>query len=177
MTDTIPTITPQELGNLIKNGKTLDMIDVRMPTEFRECHAEQARSVPLDALDPKTLMASRNSDPLYIICKSGNRSRMACDQIIAAGYENVVNVEGGTDSWAEAGLPVVGGKKRKKVMSLERQVRIAAGLFVLTGAVLAWYVHPWFIAIPAFVGAGLMFSGITNTCGMGWALMKMPWNQ
>ena len=174
MAETISAITPQELDNLIKGGKTLDVIDVRMPTEFRECHTDLARNVPLDSLDPKTLMEERNGGPLYILCRSGNRSRMACEKIVSAGYGNVVNVEGGMEAWEKAGLPVVRGKK---VMALERQVRIAAGFFVLAGAVLGWFVHPGFIAIPAFVGAGLMFAGITNTCGMGWVLMKMPWNQ
>lgn len=174
MTETVSTITPQEVKELRKIGKTLEMIDVSMPTEFRECHAEQARNVPLDSLDPKTLMGSRNGDPLYILCRSGTRSRMACEKIVSAGYDNVVDVEGGMKAWEKAGLSVVRGKK---VISLERQIRITAGLFVLTGAALAWFVHPYYIAIPAFVGAGLIFSGITNTCPMGMAIAKMPWNQ
>jgi len=74
----------------------------------------------------------------------------------------------------EAGLPVVRGKK---AISLERQVRIAAGSLVLLGAVLGSFVHPAFIGLSAFVGAGLAFSGITDTCGMGMILARMPWNQ
>ena len=91
-----------------------------------------------------------------------------------AGYPNVVNVEGGTQACVSAGLPVVRGKK---AISLERQVRIAAGSLVLIGAVLAWLVHPAFIGLSAFVGAGLVFAGITDTCGMGMLLARMPWNQ
>lgn len=83
-------------------------------------------------------------------------------------------MEGGTQAWDLAGLPVSRGKK---AMSLERQVRIAAGFLVFLGAALGFFVHPYFIAISAFVGAGLMFAGITDTCGMGMMLAKMPWNQ
>jgi hypothetical protein len=86
----------------------------------------------------------------------------------------VVNVEGGTQAWDEAGLPVVRGQK---AISLERQVRIAAGSLVLLGALLGYFAHPYWIALSAFVGAGLVFAGITDTCGMGMLLARMPWNQ
>src|SRR6056297_1735221 len=168
------TITPQELR---QKGESIDLIDVRTPVEFRQVHAKPARNVPLDQLDPQRVMEARNgsaSQPLYVICKSGNRAGKACQQFEQAGYENVVNVEGGTEAWEAAGLPVDRGQK---AMSLERQVRIAAGSLVLIGALLAVLVHPWFIALSAFVGAGLVFAGITDTCGMGMLLAKMPWNQ
>jgi rhodanese-related sulfurtransferase len=63
------------------------------------------------------------------------------------------------------------------VISLERQVRIAAGSLVLIGVLLAYFVHPGFIALSAFVGAGLVFAGVTDWCGMGLLLAKLPWNQ
>ena len=85
-----------------------------------------------------------------------------------------MNVERGTQAWQEAGLPVVRGKK---ILSLERQVRIAAGILVLIGAMLGWIIHPAFTGMSAFVGAGLVFSGITDSCAMGMLLAKMPWNQ
>ena len=86
----------------------------------------------------------------------------------------MLNVEGGTLAWAEAGLPVVRGKR---AISLERQVRIAAGSLVLLGAILGWMVHPVFVGVSAFIGAGLVFAGITDTCGMGLLLARMPWNR
>ena len=113
-------------------------------------------------------------EPLYVICRSGGRGRQACEKFLQAGFSNVVNVEGGTTACVEAGLPVVRGRK---AISLERQVRIAAGSLVLLGAVLGWFVHPAFVGLSAFVGAGLMFAGITDTCGMGMILARMPWNQ
>ena len=83
-------------------------------------------------------------------------------------------MEGGTLACVEAGLPVVRGRK---AISLERQVRIAAGLLVLLGALLGWLVHPAFVGLSAFVGAGLVFAGVTDTCGMGLLLARMPWNR
>jgi rhodanese-related sulfurtransferase len=172
----ITTISPQELALVRSSGKKIELIDVRTPLEFREIHVDVARNVPLDRLDSKTLGApgSGSGDgPLYVICRSGSRGKQACERLSAAGL-NVVNVEGGTLAWEAAGLPVVRGKK---AISLERQVRIAAGFLVLVGAILAMTVHPYFAGLSAFVGAGLMFAGITDTCGMAMVLAKMPWNQ
>jgi rhodanese-related sulfurtransferase len=173
---TITVIKPQELAGLCKEGKKVELIDVRTPVEFREVHVEIARNVPLDQLDAAALMQGRNgsaSEPLYIICRSGGRGQQACEKFLKAGFANVVNVEGGTMACVEAGLPVIRGKK---AISLERQVRIAAGLLVLLGAALS-FVHFAFIGLSAFVGAGLVFAGITDTCGMGMILARMPWNQ
>lgn len=173
----IPVISPHDLAELCKNGKSVEIIDVRTPMEFREVHLEGARSVPLDALDPAAIMKARTSaehEPIYIVCRSGSRGRAACEKFLAAGFTNIVNVEGGTLACIESGLPVVRGKK---TISLERQVRIAAGLLVLVGALLAFFVHPAFVFLSAFIGAGLVFAGVTDTCGMGLMLAKMPWNR
>ncbi len=173
----IEAIKPKELLELCKQGRKIDLIDVRTPVEYREVHVGIARNAPLDQLDPASLMHARNgsaNDPLYVICRSGSRGQQACEKFFKAGFSDVVNIEGGTMACIEAGLPVIRGKK---AISLERQVRIAAGSFVLLGAVLGWLVHPAFIGLSAFVGAGLVFSGITDTCGMGMILARMPWNR
>jgi len=170
-------IPAARFAELCKDGKKVDVIDVRTPVEFREVHVEFARNVPLDQLDPQSLMQSRNgatNDPLYVLCRSGGRGQQACERFRKAGYSNVVNVEGGTLACIEAGVPVVRGQK---AMSLERQVRIAAGSLVLLGSTLAWFVDPAFVGLSGFVGAGLVFAGITDTCGMGMVLARMPWNQ
>ena len=172
---TVTTMSPHQLAELCKDGKKIDLIDVRTPVEFREVHVQIARNVPLDRLDPAALMQARNGsadEPLYILCRSGSRGQQACEKFLTAGFANVVNIEGGTLACIEAGLPVVRGKK---AISLERQVRIAAGLLVLLGAGLS-FVHLAFIGLSAFVGAGLVFAGITDTCGMGMMLARMPWN-
>jgi len=173
----IQSISPQQLQELYHSGREVDLIDVRTPVEFREVHVAFARNVPLDALHPQSVQdarGNRQSEPLYVICRSGSRGKQACDKFIAAGIAQVVNVEGGTLACDQAGLEVVRGKK---AVSLERQVRIAAGLLVLAGAALGFFVDQRWIALSAFVGAGLVFAGITDTCGMGMILARMPWNQ
>lgn len=167
------TITPRQLHELTQHGQTPELIDVRTPVEFREMHIAFARNVPLDRLDPATVSA-RPDAPVHVICLGGGRGKQACEKLLAAGFQNVVNVEGGTRAWVQDGFPVVRGKK---AISLERQVRIAAGSLVLIGVALSYFVHPYLIGLSAFVGAGLVFAGITDTCGMGIMLSKMPWNQ
>ncbi len=169
-------ISPANLAERIRGGRKIELIDVRTPVEFREVHLEPARNVPLDQLDPKALIEQRKGstgEPLYVICKSGGRSRQACEKLVSAGFTNIINVEGGTTACVAAGLPVVRGKK---AISLERQVRIAAGSLVLLGAIGSCWFQP-LIWLSAFVGAGLVFAGITDTCGMGMLLARMPWNR
>ncbi len=172
----VTTISPQQLFARQQADDSVELIDVRTPVEYREVHVSFARNVPLDQLNASQISAGRedSAQPLYVICRSGSRGKQACEQLQAAGYTNVMNVEGGTQAWDQAGLPVVRGKK---AISLERQVRIAAGALVVTGAALGVFVHPYWMGLSAFVGAGLMFAGITDTCGMGMILARMPWNQ
>jgi len=172
-----PSITPRALADLLAQGKKIELIDVRIPTEYREMHIAQARNVPLDQLDPGELVQSRNGsqhEPLYVICRSGVRSQQACEKLLKANCTNVINIEGGTLAWAESGLPLVRGKK---AIPLERQIRIVSGALILTGATLSWYVHPAFVGLSAFVGVGLIFAGITGICPMGMLIARMPWNQ
>jgi rhodanese-related sulfurtransferase len=169
-------ISVQEFAPLSRQGG-FDLIDVRSMMEFYEVHAVGALSAPLDTLNPKAIMESRGakaSEPLYIICRSGGRSAQACQMFEKAGYSNVVNVEGGTLAWEQAGLAVNRGQK--KMISLERQVRICAGLLTLIGSLLAFW-NIGFLVVPAFIGAGLTFAGLSNTCGMGILLAKAPWNR
>ncbi len=173
----VPTITPEGVEELRRRGEAVDLIDVRTAVEYREVHAEPARLVPLDALDPRAIIEARNGkreEPLYLICRSGSRGRRACEKFHAAGFSNVINVEGGTLAWERAGLSVVRGRK---AISLERQVRIAAGSLVVLGTALGVLVHPAFLGLPAFVGAGLVFAGVTDSCAMGTMLARMPWNR
>jgi rhodanese-related sulfurtransferase len=173
---TLSTITPKQLHDEIRSGKKINLIDVRTPVEFREVHVSCAKNVPLDRISAAQHSEIPNdaAAPTYVICKSGGRSKQACDKLVAGGYKNIINVEGGTSACEQAGLPVVRGKK---AMSLERQVRIAAGTLVFIGTLLAAFVNDWFALLPGFVGAGLVFAGLTDTCGMGMILARMPWNQ
>ena len=172
------TITPRQLHDRLQQGEKLHLLDVRTPAEHAEIHVPDVQLVPLDKLD-HTKLASINGfaedQPLYIFCRTGNRAKQAAEKLEKGGYMQCSVVEGGTMAWAEAGLPVNRGTS--KVISLERQVRIAAGGIVLTGVLLAQFVHPAFIWLSGFIGAGLTFAGITDWCGMGMLIAKLPWNQ
>ena len=172
----VASITVTELAIKMAGGERIDLIDVRTAAEFTEIHAEPAKLLSLDKLTAdlaKQLCSNTGAAPIYVICKSGGRGRQACEKLQFAGL-NLINVEGGTTAWAAAGLPVIRGRK---TISLERQVRIAAGLMVFLGTLLGAFANPLFLIIPGFVGAGLVFAGVTDTCGMAMMLAKMPWNQ
>lgn len=168
-------ISASEFGERLAADPNVRVIDVRTPVEFQEVHLQAARNIPLDRIDSSVTESLKEADgTTYVVCQSGKRGEQACRKLDAEGVRNVVNVAGGTRACVEAGLPVGRGRA---VMSLERQVRIAAGLLVLIGAVLAMTVHVAFAGLSAFVGAGLVFAGLTDTCGMGMLLARMPWNQ
>jgi rhodanese-related sulfurtransferase len=171
-------ITPRQLHDRLQQGERLHLLDVRTPAEHAEIYVPGVRLAPLDRLNAAQL-ASENGftkdQPLYIFCRSGNRAKQAAEKLEKCGYKQCHVVEGGTLAWAEAGLPVNRGAS--KVISLERQVRIAAGAIVFTGVLLSHFVNPAFIWLSGFIGAGLVFAGITDWCGMGMLIAKLPWNQ
>ena len=167
------TITSTELPELIR--KNACVIDVRSPAEFRAVHVAGATLEPLDRLDAAAFCHEHGSEnPVYILCKSGKRASMAAEKIQAAGHTKVHVIEGGTDAAVEAGITVVRGSG---AISIERQVRIAAGALVFSSTLLGLFVHVGFFGLSAFIGAGLVFAGVTDTCGMGMLLAKMPWNR
>lgn len=150
-------------------------LDVRTPGEYAAAHIADSLLMPLDQLDPQAVRERlQPGQPCVVVCQSGNRARKAAERLAAGGVNNLHVLEGGIHAWQQAGLEVNRGKG---VISIERQVRIAAGLLVLTGVALALWVHPGWLALSAFVGAGLVFAGITDFCGMGLLLARMPWNQ
>ena len=169
-------ISPKKLCELHQQNP-VDLIDVRTPAEFGDVRASFARNIPLDRLDPKAVVNAKgteSSKPIYLICKSGGRSSQACKKFMDAGFQNVIDVAGGTLAWDAAGLPVIRGKK---VISVDRQMRIVAGTLVLVGALLAYYVDPRWAGLSGFVGAGLIFAGVTDICPMMNVIARMPWNQ
>ncbi len=163
-------ISATEFRRRLARQPGLRLIDVRTPAEYRELHVVGAVNTPLDRLNPGDFVAEQGE--LFVICRSGSRAAMACEKLAAAGVDRLVSVEGGTLACADAGVEV---RRGRKAVSLERQVRIVAGGLVLVGVVLAWF-HPAWLALSAFVGAGLVFAGITDTCGMAMLLARMPWN-
>ena len=171
------TITPRLLHDRLQQGEKFHLIDVRTPAEHAEVHVPGVLLAPLDRLDER--LASEygctKDLPIVFFCRSGSRAKQAAEKLEKCGYTQCCVVEGGTMAWVEAGLPVNRGSS--KVISLERQVRITAGVIVLLGVLLAQFVHPAFIWLPGFIGAGLVFAGITDWCGMGMLLARLPWNQ
>lgn len=164
------------------------VIDVRTKMEHDEKRLKsQHIHVPLDELSPADFMMRRGLDKgaaVYIICRSGKRAAQAAEKFNAAGYTNIYVVDGGLMACEECGHAVEGHtvqvntstQKSTGPLSLERQVRIAAGLLAALGALLGLAVHPLFTVIPLFVGGGLVFAGITDRCGMALILTKAPWN-
>lgn len=168
-------LTPQQLQKAMAGGKPVTLVDVRTPAEFAAVHLADAQSLPLEHLDRAALsQLAGEKATCVLICASGRRAAAAREKLAAAGVEDATVLEGGMSAWIQAGQPVVRGKG---VISLERQVRIAAGLLVLAGVLLGLRVHPAFFALSGFVGAGLAFAGITDWCGMALLLARMPWNQ
>ena len=168
-------IQATQLNAEIQSGKRVSLIDVRTPAEYGEVHIPGSQLMPLDRLDAAAVKsASSDEGQCVLICRSGKRAEQAYQKLHAAGCGNLVILDGGVAAWESAGLPVERGAK---AMSLERQVRIAAGSLVLLGVILGTWVHPGFYGLSAFVGAGLIFAGVTDWCGMAMVLAKMPWNQ
>jgi rhodanese-related sulfurtransferase len=148
---------------------------VRTPGEFATAHIPGAYNVPLDTLAEHAREIRTVVDaPIVLVCQSGNRARQADAALRSLGMSNLHLLDGGMSAWQASGLPVNRGAQR---MSLERQVRIAAGAMVAIGAILALTVHPLFALLSAFVGSGLVFAGVTDTCMMGLLLARLPYNQ
>lgn len=168
------TISPIELQNLLAIKPDLLLLDVRTPVEFAEVHVTQARNVPLDQLLPGAVQVQKDQ-AVFLLCRSGQRPTKAAEKLAKQGFVAPIVVEGGTLAWMAANLPVT--RSAVKVISLERQVRIAAGSLVLFGVLLGWFVQGGFYGLAAFVGAGLVFAGVTDFCGMGLLLAKLPWNR
>jgi len=158
-----------------KLGKEdLHLVDVREYAEYAGGRVAGAKLVPLGELEARHTELD-HTKPVYVMCRTGRRSGEAQKRLKALGFTNVVNVAGGFEDWKKQDLPFE--QDENAPWSLERQVRFAAGLLVLLGVVLSLAVHPYFIAISAFVGAGLTFAGATDWCGMAMLLAKMPWNR
>lgn len=176
MSNEIPTVTPQQALEITADNAAAILLDVRTPSEFSARRAVGARNIPLDVI-PATIESGELSKDatICVLCEKGGRAAIAAGHLLKAGHRAVHVVLGGTEAWAGNGLPVEGSGQ--KVISIERQVRIVAGSLVLTGVILGLLVNSAFFALPAFVGAGLVFAGVTDWCGMGLLLARAPWNK
>jgi rhodanese-related sulfurtransferase len=163
----------EELKEFMSKGEGI-LIDVREYAEFANGRIPGAKLVPLADIEKRYTEIPRDKT-VFVICRTGRRSSEAERKLLALGFSDVQNVAGGFEAWKAAGFEYE--KDAKSIWSLERQVRFTAGFLVLLGVVLSLLVHPYFIGLPAFIGAGLMFAAITDTCGMAMLLAKMPWNK
>lgn len=170
-------ISASELSSLLNSAPPLNLIDVRTPAEFAEVHVRGAKNVPLSECDEATLVGFGfdKSKPLYVLCKSGGRAKMACGKLAGDGFSQVILVEGGTNACIEQGVNLIRGGL--KVISIEQQIRVIAGAVILVSLFGWMLVSSAFLLLAAFVGAGLIFSGLTGICGLAMLLEKMPWNK
>jgi rhodanese-related sulfurtransferase len=170
-------VSPCDLNRRLVAGQPAELLDVRTPAEFATAHVPGAKLVPLHELDAAAFLKQRGAEPkpIYVLCQSGGRARHAIKKFQRAGFDDCVLVEGGTQAWMDAGLPV--GRGPSDVLPLMRQVQITIGLFSAIGVALALTISSWFAVIPLLTGCGLLFAGITGFCGLALVLAKMPWNK
>ncbi len=162
--------------------KTADMciLDVRTAAEVKASALPDCLHIPLHELTPARLQneiekSGKSGAQVYLLCQGGKRAEMAADQLTGNVDSELVIIEGGMNAIQAAQIPLL--QTGKAMMSLERQVRIAAGFLVLIGVILGFVVNSGFFVLSGFVGAGLMFAGITDTCMMGLLIARMPWNR
>jgi len=168
------TISAADAAKFVAEGGASSVIDVRTGAEFDAEHIPGARLIPVDQIAARADEVRAVPAPRLLLCRSGSRATTAQKALEKLHVAGLSIVEGGISAYAAAGGVTVKGRKR---MSIERQVRIGAGTFVLAGVLLGVFVNPLFLILSGFVGAGLIFAGITDWCGMGILLGKMPWNK
>jgi rhodanese-related sulfurtransferase len=164
------TITSADLRQFMKSPHPPQLIDVRSPGEFASGHVPGAVNIPMEQLESRLDDVGAQA---VLICQGGTRAKLSAEWI--GQQRNPLILEGGTDAWQSAGYPVVTCVPCR--WSLERQVRLGAGLMVLTGTILSLLLESSWVFLAMFAGAGLTFAGLTNICGMGMLLARMPWNQ
>ncbi|KAF4405852.1 MULTISPECIES: rhodanese-like domain-containing protein [Streptomyces] len=155
----------------------LTVIDVRTPGEYASGHVPGAHNVPLDRLDaalPALRTAAERGD-LLVVCASGARSARACVSLAEHGI-TAATLSGGTAAWSEQGHDVHRSGGGRTVWAMERQVRLTAGSVVLVGLA-AGRRWPAARLLSAGIAGGLVFSALTDTCGMARVLAKLPHNR
>jgi rhodanese-related sulfurtransferase len=170
---TLPSVEPATVHAWLQRGEAV-LIDVREADEHARERIAGVRLAPLSRFDPQAFSNERGKIAVFH-CSSGNRTAQAASRLLGAGFADAYQLAGGIQGWKRAGLPVLAD--RTAPLPIMRQVQIVAGSLVLLGVVLAVLVSPWFMALSAFVGAGLIVAGVTGFCGMANLLLHMPWNR
>ncbi|WP_017582298.1 rhodanese-like domain-containing protein [Nocardiopsis valliformis] len=167
-------IDARSVRHLVETDPDTLLVDVRTPAEYESSHIPGAINLPLGRVDAhlERIVADAGGR-LVLVCQSGNRAVQCQGKLAAAGLDDTVVMDGGMNAWQGQGAPVERGRRR---WALERQVRLAAGGLVLV-SVLVSLLWPPLVAVAGFVGAGLVFAAVTDTCAMGMALSRLPYNQ
>lgn len=163
-----------EVRALVDTDPDTLLVDVRTPAEYENAHIPGAVNLPLGQVDRHLeRIVSDAGGRLVLICQSGHRAAQCQSRLGAAGLADTVVMTGGMNAWEAADAPVLRGRPR---WALERQVRLVAGSIVLVSVLtsLLWAPAVW---IAAFIGAGLTFAAVTDTCAMGMMLTRLPYNQ
>jgi glyoxylase-like metal-dependent hydrolase (beta-lactamase superfamily II)/rhodanese-related sulfurtransferase len=167
-------VSAHQAQEIISKDSNTKLLDVRSAFEYSQIHIKDSVNIPIDMLNARIHDLSQSKNSYIVLCRTGNRSPMAADMLLQAGIHSVKVLQGGMTAWQKAKLAVIKGEGG---VSLERQVRFAAGSLVLLGIILSWFVHPVFLGLSIFVSCGLIFSGLTDSCLMGMLLMKLPYNK
>ncbi|HEX5543159.1 MAG TPA: rhodanese-like domain-containing protein [Micromonospora sp.] len=172
--NSITTIDVATARAVLANNPDTLIVDVRTPGEFETAHVPGSINLPLDQVDSNLDQIVTNAGGrILLICQSGSRATQACTKLVRAGLTSTTVISGGMNAWITAGGPAERGRDR---WSLERQVRLVAGSIVLISVLASiWWAPARFVA--GFIGAGLVFAALTNTCGMGMMLSKLPYNR
>jgi rhodanese-related sulfurtransferase len=161
------------LREVLENGE-VHLVDVREQVEFAGGRVAGASLLPLAELEARHTELD-HAKPIYVMCRTGRRSAEAQQKLHDLGFTNVINVAGGFEAWKKEKLPFE--RDEHAPWSIERQVRFTAGLLVLIGVLLSFFVHPYLIVLSGLIGFGLAFTAAIDWCGMGMLIAKMPWNR
>ncbi len=170
----LPNISPEKALEMVKAGEAR-LVDVRESSEYAAEHISGARLVPLSIAQSYPLKDDDAPEkPVIFFCRTGKRTENNAALLSSlAGNVPSYQVQGGITGWKQAGLPV---EQSRVPFPMFRQIQISAGLLVLLGILGSFVWHPMYW-LAAFVGAGLVFAGVTGFCGLALLLAKMPWNR
>lgn len=173
MTGELKTIDPKTAQSWFEQEKA-QIFDIRETDEYAREHIPGAHLVPLSSFDSAEFPHDRSKIAVFH-CGSGQRTAEAAAAILSSGWAEVYQLEAGLAGWKKAGLPT--NLDRSAPISIQRQVQITAGSLILLGVLLAWLLSPWFVLLSGFVGAGLVFAGLSGTCAMANLLAWLPYNR
>jgi len=168
------TINVNDLQKIMKTNKDIKIVDVRTLSEKNNIYIDGTHHIPSEKISDH-INDLKSEEPTYIVCASGNRSQQVCRKLTESGLKNIINVEGGMQSWIDQGLPVI--KAAKQTMPIIRQVMTVAGILIMLGVACSIAFDSRFIFLSGGVGLGLFYAGVSGNCYMAKLLGYMPWNK